>query len=145
MTNSRMAVNYLDQAQFRLQVVSTALKEHQFAVAVRQPQEVVELSLKGILRLYGIEPPKWHEVSKVIQDNLRIFPEWFQEIVPEIARISKTLASKREVSFYGDEESGIPAVELFSLVDAERALTDARYVVDAMQRLLSEFLKNKKQ
>jgi hypothetical protein len=30
---------------------------------VREAQEIVELSLKGMLRQVGVESPKWHDVG----------------------------------------------------------------------------------
>ena len=37
-----------------------------WADGVRESQEVVELALKGLLRVSGIEPPRIHDVSEVL-------------------------------------------------------------------------------
>jgi len=58
LNNIAMARNYLRQAQARTQTAETAVSQGNYAYAVRQSQEAVELSLKAALRLIGIEPPR---------------------------------------------------------------------------------------
>jgi HEPN domain-containing protein len=50
----------------------------------------------------GMEPPKWHDVSDIIIDNLTRFNEELREKLSELRPGSKWLRSQRELSFYGD-------------------------------------------
>ena len=43
---------------------------------------------------------------------------------------------------YGDEEAGIPAEELYTLIDAEEALEKARYVYNIVKKLLNSVKKD---
>ncbi len=50
------------------------------------------------------------------------FPPQFAEAIPQLASMSRTLRAERELSFYGDPESGIPPEELYTEDDALEAL-----------------------
>ncbi|WP_243668490.1 HEPN domain-containing protein [Vulcanisaeta sp. JCM 16161] len=105
---------------------------------VRQCQEAVELLLKAALRIVGVEPPRWHDVGPVLRRERNKFPVWFQEYIDELASISRSLRKEREFSMYGDEESGIPPEELYTRIDAEKALNDAERVLSLVSKLFSE-------
>ncbi len=66
MTNKTLAQSYLLKATKRLRVLSVLLEEDAYSDVVREAQELVELALKGVLRQIGIEPPKQHDVGKLI-------------------------------------------------------------------------------
>lgn len=131
-------MNNLDMARSYLKHAEEALKTGNYAYTIRQSQESVELSLKGALRLLAIEPPKWRDVAPLIKRHRELFPQWFRERVDEIASISRKLRREREPSMYGDEETGMPPDQLYSLMDAEEALEYARKVLGLFRRLLRE-------
>lgn len=139
MNNVEMAKSYLRQAEERVKHAEEAIKTGNYAFTIRQSQETVELALKGALRLLAIEPPKWHDVGPIIKRNKHLFPEWFRENIDEIASISRRLRREREPSMYGDEETGTPPDQLYSLMDAEDALESARKVLDMCLRLIKEY------
>ena len=85
--------------------------------------------LKAALRIVGVEPPRWHDVGPVLRRERSKFPAWFQEYIDELASISRSLRKERELSMYGDEESGVLPEELYTRMDAERALSDAEKVL----------------
>jgi HEPN domain-containing protein len=60
MTNMDLAQSYLIKARKRLKILGVLLQEEDYSDVVREAQEIVELSLKGMLRSAGIEPPKFH-------------------------------------------------------------------------------------
>ncbi|MEM2654493.1 MAG: HEPN domain-containing protein [Candidatus Bathyarchaeia archaeon] len=122
MNNIEMARSYLRQAEERIKHAEEAFKGGNYAFTIRQSQEAVELALKGALRLMVIEPPKWHDVGPVIKRHRNLFPEWFRVRIDEIASISRRLRREGEPSMYGDEETGTPPDQLYSLVDAEEAV-----------------------
>ena len=74
-----MVKSYLRQAEDRLETATKALEKGNYPYAVRQSQECVELALKATLRIVGIEPPKWHDVSPIIKREANRFPEWYRQ------------------------------------------------------------------
>ena len=133
-----MAKAYLRQAEARIRTAERALKEGNYPYSVRQAQEAVELSLKAVLRLVGIEPPKWHDVGPILRKNRNRFPNWFRELIDELAFISRQLRREREVSMYGDEEMGIPPNHIYNKFDAEKYLEAAKKVCESCQKLFNE-------
>lgn len=67
------------------------------------------------------------------------FPKWFQERIPELAFISRSLRREREPAMNGDEETGIPAEEIYTRYDAEQVLRQAKVVLDLVRRRLIEY------
>ena len=102
------------------------MQEEDYSDVVREAQEIIELLLKGILRKYGIEPPKIHDVGPLIIEHSPKLLREQQKDVERVADISKWLRKEREFSFYGDIDL-IPTEE-YSISDAERALTDVEFV-----------------
>ncbi len=138
MNNIELAKSNLKQAEERLKHAREALESGNYPYVVRQSQEAVELSLKGALRLAGIEPPKWHDVGPLLRRERARFPQWFQELVDDLASISRSLRKERELAMYGDEEIGVPPEELYTRKDATQALEDTLRVVEVVKRLLNE-------
>ena len=139
MNNIEMARSYLRQAEERIKHAEEALKTGNYAYTIRQSQEPVELALKGALRLLAIEPPKWHDVGPVLKRHRELFPRWFRDRIDDVASISRKLRREREPSMYGDEETGTPPDQLYSLLDAEESVRYAREVLDLCLRLLAEY------
>ena len=106
-----------------------ALDEKDFNMAVRRAQEVVELSLKGALRILGVDYPKVHDVAPVFSEQLRQKRGIEDpEALRRIDEISLWLAQSRTPAFYLEREYGAE--------DAERALQDAALVLAEVKRLL---------
>jgi len=138
LNNLDMARSYLRQAIERVRHAEEALTNGNYPYVVRQCQEAVELTLKAALRIVGIEPPKWHDVGPVLRREQGKFPVWFQEHIDELISISRSLRKERELAMYGDEESGVPPEELYTRVDAEYALSNARKVLNLVEKLMGE-------
>ena len=66
MTSITLGASYLTKATTRLKVLDLLLRERAYSDVVREAQEVVELALKGVLRVLGVEPPKIHDVGPLI-------------------------------------------------------------------------------
>jgi HEPN domain-containing protein len=136
--NSRdMAESYLREAEIRLKTANDALAAKHFSYAVRQSQECVELSLKGVLRSVGVEPPKWHDVGIVLRRESTRFPEWFREEIDRLALVSRQLAGERQRSMYGDSDLELPPGELYTKLDAQEAVKDAEYVHSSCKKTLN--------
>ena len=77
-------------------------------LVVRRCQESVELALKSALVAVGVQPPRVHDVGPTLKEHSERFPKEFRQHIPQLASISRALRAERELSFYGDEESGVP-------------------------------------
>jgi HEPN domain-containing protein len=144
LNNITIAKDYIVQAEERIYHAKNAMKRGSYAYVVRQSQEATELALKASLRLIGIEFPKIHDVGAILKQHKHKYPQWFQEIIPRLAKISRKLRREREPSMYGDEESGIPPSALYGEKEAKDALKNASYVLNNVKKLFEEYLKNNK-
>lgn len=127
MRNGSLAADYIRRATFRLRAIDTLYEAESWPDVVRQSQEVVELTLKALLRAIGVDPPRMHDVSKTLWSERGRLPE---ELLPEarrLAAISRLLRRDRELSFYGAVDL-LPS-EFYTKADADRARLDARLVV----------------
>ncbi|MES1245339.1 MAG: HEPN domain-containing protein [Acidobacteriota bacterium] len=129
MTNLSLAQSYLLKARSRLKILQVLLDEEAFSDVVREAQEIVELSLKGMLRQVGVEPPKWHDVGGFLLEFDDRFPAVTRDRLEQLAQISARLRKEREFSFYGDIDF-IPT-EQYSREDAHRAIAEAQMTVEA--------------
>lgn len=130
-----LAQSYLFKATKRLKILAVLLDEEAYSDVVREAQEIVELSLKGMLRSVGIEPPKWHDVGPMLETHAdRFLPEVASD-VPRLAVISAWLRKEREFAFYGDEDF-IPTSQ-YAKADAQRAIEDAEFTVSIARRVIS--------
>jgi HEPN domain-containing protein len=132
MTNESLAMNLLEKAKIRLNVLPVLMELKGFSDVVREAQEIVELALKAMLRHAGIEPPKWHDVGPALIEFADRFPEFVQSELPRLAGISSWLRKERELSFYGDVDF-MPTKE-YTREHAERAVEDAEFTVQIAER-----------
>jgi HEPN domain-containing protein len=102
MVNEELSCSYLRRASVRFEILREFFKRGDYADVIREAQEAIELLQKAMLIYKGIEPPKWHDVSDIIIDNLTRFNEELREKLSELRPGSKWLRSQRELSFYGD-------------------------------------------
>jgi HEPN domain-containing protein len=135
-TKSELARAYLEKASKRRRVLEVLKEEQAWSDVVREAQELVELALKAMLREVGVDPPKWHDVGPILIEQAERFPDATRAQLSELARISHWLRKEREFSFYGDVDF-IPT-EQYSAQDADRAIVDATYVLEAAKRLIED-------
>lgn len=95
MNSLELARSDIRQAEEQLKHAREALEAGNNPYVVRQCQEAVKLSLKAALRLVGVEPPKWHDVGPLLRREKGRFPSWFQELIDELASISRSLRKER--------------------------------------------------
>lgn len=134
MTNESLAQSYLKKAAARLDVLELLIKKEAYSDVVREAQELVELALKGMLRVVGVEPPKLHDVGGLLIEHRDRFPHDVQGVLADLAGISKRLRKERELAFYGDLDF-IPTEE-YSREDAHEAQHDAQQVLKAARRVI---------
>jgi HEPN domain-containing protein len=127
MRNKELAVDYVHRAEVRLRAVEVLYEAESWADVVRESQEIVELALKGLLRAYGIEPPRIHDVSGLLLAERERLPAALHGKLPRLAEISRDLRRDRELAFYGAED--LTPGSFYSLADADRAQAGARETV----------------
>jgi HEPN domain-containing protein len=104
MRSPELGADYIRRARARLAAVDALFDAHSWADVVRESQAVVELALKGLLRVAGIEPPQIYDVSEVlVAENARL-PPAVQQHVTRLAAGSRTPRRDRKLAFYGAED-----------------------------------------
>jgi HEPN domain-containing protein len=135
---AKLAEDYFKRARIRIKSAELAFSEESYPDVVRYSQECVELSLKAALRAVGVEYPKEHDMGRILRAVKERFPEWFRGEVERLSEVSRDLADKRAPSLYGIESLNKAPSDIFDRNDAEKALSDARYVLSTIFKLLLE-------
>jgi HEPN domain-containing protein len=132
MKNISLVEDYLKRASDRLLAVELFISKESWANAVRESQEIVELSLKAYLRHCRIEVPRIHDVSNALLENKdRLSGEVLAKL-DAIVAVSKNLRRDRELAFYGTED--LTPSEFYSQEDAEKAFASASFVFEAVRK-----------
>lgn len=134
MTNQTLAQAYLKKAMDRLDILDLLHRKGAYSDVVREAQEIVELSLKGMLRAVGVEPPKYHDVGMLLLVHANRYDEQVAVNLKRASRISKWLRKERELSFYGDIDF-IPTEE-YSSKDSLQACRDAEWIVELAKKTI---------
>jgi HEPN domain-containing protein len=100
MNNLDLNHRLLTEAELIMDEAHRASDNHAWNLAVRRAQEVVELSLKGLLKLMGVEYPKTHDVGDTFARVCREKHIGVEEdILTEMQQISRQLAAERAPAF----------------------------------------------
>jgi len=134
MYNDDLAKDYLKRAGSRLRALEVLMAEHSWADVVREAQEIVEITLKGLLRACRIEVPRVYDVSPVLIDNREKLPAGIIPHIDELVRISRGLRRDRELAFYGSED--LTPSDFYKEEDAADALAQARSVHEAVRQAM---------
>jgi len=134
LTHEDLARSYLKKIEVRLKVLPLFLEEKDYSDVVREAQEIVELALKGILRKFTIDPPKIHDVSKILLEYKYRFSVEEFNLLDSILEDSKWLRKERELSMYGDIDF-IPTEE-YDEKEAMRALHAATVSVTLSKKII---------
>lgn len=131
MRNLELARDYVRRAEVRLRALDLFFEAESWADVVRESQEVVELTLKALLRAVGVDPPRIHDVSDVLLAERDRLPAALDQQAEELAAISKQLRRDRELAFYGAED--LTPTDFYSPADATRAMDGAQRTVEAVR------------
>ena len=134
MYNEELAGDYLKRAGSRLKALEVLLAEESWPDVVREAQEIVEITLKALLRACHIEVPRIHDVSPVMEQNRSRLPDRINEQLEELMGISKNLRRDRELAFYGSED--LTPSQFYSRDDAAAAFSQARRVYEAVHLVM---------
>lgn len=136
MTNEQMAASAHSLAARILGEAKRYRNDGAWSLTIRRSQEVVKFTLKGVLRLLGVEVPRVHNVSGFLRRYRDRLPPFLADNLDQITRISRTLREEREISFYGDEEAGFTPEELYTEDDADKAVSDAMFIFDLCEQVI---------
>jgi len=133
LTQFDLARSYSKKIPSRFQALQLFFEAENYSDVVRKSQELLELALKAILRFYSIDPPKFHDVGKLllqIQDKLPIENTNLDLLISE----STWLRGERELSMYGEVDF-FPDKEYFKS-DASRAMNAAKMAKELAERVI---------
>jgi hypothetical protein len=127
MQNRDLARDYLWRSEIRLRALAVLYDAESWADVVRESQEIVELTLKGLLRSVGVSPPRVHDVSDVMLEEQARLPRRLDADVARMVSVSRRLRRDRELAFYGAED--LTPSGFYSEEDARAARADAEALV----------------
>jgi HEPN domain-containing protein len=131
MRNRDLGADYVHRAGVRLRALDVLYDAESWADVVRESQEIVELALKGLLRVHGVEPPRVHDVSDVLRlERAQLSPAILPEL-DRLADISRRLRRDRELAYYGAED--LTPSGFYTRDDATAARADATFVVQVVR------------
>jgi len=119
MHNKSLVKDYIERAGKRLLALEVLYREKSWADVVRESQEIVELTLKALLRSCDIEVPRIHDVSGALSEESARLPTALKSSIGFLIKTSKALRRDRELAFYGSED--LTPSEFYSEDDAQEA------------------------
>jgi HEPN domain-containing protein len=125
MRNDSLIRDHIERAGKRLLAVEVLHREESWADVVRECQEIVELCLKALLRATGMDVPRIHDVSALIQAQESSIGEPARSAIEKLVTASRTLRRDRELAFYGSED--LTPSEFYTRQDADSALEMALF------------------
>lgn len=138
MKNTDIGAAYIKDPGIILEESEESYNKGHYHRTIRKCQESIELALKGLLRLKGIEYPKSHRIGKILVETFT--DELDTNFLQKAADLSDQLAIDREASFYGSED--VTAEELFDEDDAKDILEKTKYIINYVHELLKQIQKN---
>jgi HEPN domain-containing protein len=130
MRNRTLHLDYITRAEHRLAALEILFERRSWADVVREAQEIVELSLKALLRAGGVEVPRIHDVGDVLESQAAKLPVSAADL-RRMAEISRQLRRDRELAFYGSED--LTPSEFYKKKDAETARRNAAWIVTGVR------------
>jgi len=129
MTNLEKGKKLIGESEELLKESKRAYQSSLYNITVRRSQETVELALKGLLVILGIEYPKIHDVGMVFYEQVIIKGVKIEEKdLEKIKFISSRLVKEREASFYMERD--------YDKEETEEALEDAEFVFSKINQLV---------
>lgn len=128
MNNFQRGEKLLSEAENISRELTNIFESNLPNLAVRRAQEVVEISLKALLKMMGIEYPKVHDVGSLLQEVIKKRGIKTQgRILERVKKISSYLARDRAPSFDFEKD--------YTLKEAKKAKEDALDVLDFAKKL----------
>lgn len=134
MSPKTLPASYFRKCTSRLKALKVLLDDESYSDVVREAQEIVELSSKGILRIGLMDPPHRHDVAEELALVKNRFSKKIIAQVSELEIANHWLRREREIAFYGADD--FDPVAGYSLDDALRAFRYAELAVAVLGELL---------
>ena len=126
MGHLELATDHVRRAQIRLRALDALYEAESWADVVCESEEVVELTLHGLLHAVGIDPPRVH-VADVLEAQRNQLPNGLAKDLDRLAAVARNLRRDRELAFLGAPDL-VPS-EFYRKADAREAREAARFVV----------------
>jgi len=128
MNNFDLSQKLLSEAGECYENMLNSYEKSSWNMVIRRAQEVVELSIKALLKIMGVEYPKSHDVGEVfeltcIQNGIMVE----NTVLIRIKQISYELAKDRGPAFYIEK--------IYNKEEAEKAKVDAEFVINFAESL----------
>ena len=134
MNNFDGSTKLLRKAEEYYEDVLNAFDRKSWDTVVRRSQEVVETSLKSILKATGVEYPKVHEVGTIFEKIAKEKSLGVEEnILAEVKGISVRLSRERAPAFYAEKEHSKEEAES-ARKSAEKVLKFAKMMVKVLNK-----------
>jgi HEPN domain-containing protein len=134
MKNFESGDRLIEDAEIYYKEMKMAFEEKRWNIVIRRAQEVVELSLKGILKIACIDYPKVHDVAPLFVKFVKEKKlEVDEKILEKIKNISEKLTKERAPAFYGEK--------IYSEEEAKEAFEGAKEVLEFIKDLKVKLMK----
>jgi HEPN domain-containing protein len=137
MTSIRLAEAFLDRARTRLQALDALRAEADFSDVVREARDIVDLCIRGMLRVMDIEVSRWREAGEILQENIRRFPTEIVAHEERLMGILKDLAQANEIPPSDEDPVPHAVIEKMNIADADRATAEAEWVLGIAEMTIS--------
>src|SRR5262249_19303717 len=121
-----------DRAKERLQALDALRDEADYSDVIREARDIVELCFRGMLRITGVEVSRYRDVGEVLRENMAGLPSEVRAHADRIQEVYADLTRRRAMS---PLEDGMH-IEKLLLVDADRAMAEAEWVLEMAQLTL---------
>jgi len=129
-------------AQQYLKDAEEAFKRNDWRTVVASSQLCTENAAKAVIAFFKI--PSWsHDPSPELIDILNNVSSDLKKLIEELAKIVQNLAPEHGRSTYGEPIRGLTPWDIYSKIDAEKALSMAKKALEnaltTLQKLKVEF------
>ena len=143
MTNVRLAEAFLQRARARLSALGGLRDEADFSDVFREARDILELCYRGMLRIIGIEVPRWLDVGDVLNENIGRLPTEVAAHRDRFIEIYRDLRRERQAA-PGVERQHAQARRVAVGVEPARQRVRARAELELADRVRAQVALNER-
>ena len=132
-TNLRLAEAFLERGRERLDALAALRQEADFSDIIREARDIVSLCFRGMLRAAGVEVARWRDPGEVLVESVTRLPGDVRSHRERLTEIYRDLSRERYESL---PEEGGHLAEKVLMADADRAISEATWVVTLTQQTI---------
>jgi len=134
MKNFKSGEKLIEDAKVYYKEIQIAFEKKKRNIVIRKAQEVVELSLKRILKIGYIDYPKVHYIAPLFLNFVKEKKlEVDEKMLEKIHNVPENLAKERAPAFYGEK--------ICSEEEAKEALEGAKEFLDFIKNVRLKLIK----